>query len=35
MSYEITSLAIFKNHLILPFATTWLGCEGIVLSEVK
>ena len=27
-------LAIKKNN-ILPFATTWMGLEGIMLSEVS
>ena len=32
--WNITQVAIKKNE-ILPFATTWMGLEGIMLSEIS
>ena len=31
----LLSLLLIKNKEIMPFATTWMGLESVILSEVS
>ena len=34
-TYTLKYSSAIKTEWILPFATTWMGLEGIVLSEIS
>ena len=33
--YTMEYYSAIKKNAILPFATTWMGLEGIMLSEIR
>ena len=34
-TYKMEYYSLFKKNEILPFATTWMDLEGIMLSEIR